>query len=811
MTMPRLRHTTACLAVLAFALLPAATAAPAANPAPTGLHGFLLRADEPAQVSFPRTPSFAWTPVAGAARYDFQLSTSASFRDSGMLYPDAESAKDVITTPVVAPRLTLPWITGEPHALFARVRAVFGDGTTSAWSAPYGFDLAPPAPPKPLQSLAGVLRWTPVDGANAYEVWLIDPNKTETVYTNVLDEREFYTFHESTSWIGKVRWRVRAIRMIIDKPANHIPTTAYGAWSPIYTSTNPPVQPGPINLTGTVSDVISDGSSTAPAHRFMPAFSWTGNESLQGTQAELFRVYVFTDRLCLNRVYTSSVVGGVSYSPRPFGPLTLPSALTALPSARATYLSDSAAEPTGITYDGESVSSSESASQATPTVSLPTADGGGDGPAAITWDSTTKFGAPIDLWDTSWPDGGYYWTVVPVAAVSPGAYNTNVAAPGAAATATSLPVANGSGFTVGDSVNVGFPGSASYEQGLTIASAAAGQVTFAAALKFSHGAGEPIVRTGGNLVYKDMELASDACAAGRVARFGKDSEPSLTSAGDPFSSGLSSTGRLTSALHTTSFYGNPLVSWTPALGAMVYQVQWSRTLDPFKPEQDPTSHALGVLTSATSAVLPLAPGTWYYRVRGFDYSLPSQQTGDPTNAQAMSWSDPVKINVAAPLYRVVVTTKKKAVKAKSTSKKAQTKKTKKKVAKPTSRTYNATDFSIALPLAWQLAAPSGSEALFAAQDSTGAVTVQVSTATSAEYAKATTTQGAKPVSLPLAKGILVYDGSTTDASGAPTATYSYYFVGQTGAYVVTFTTPDSTETANAALFRTIIRTFRLKS
>ena len=48
----------------------------------------------------------------------------------------------------------------------------------------------------------------------------------------------------------------------------------------------------------------------------------------------------------------------------------------------------------------------------------------------------------------------------------------------------------------------------------------------------------------------------------------------------------------------------------------------------------------------TSAVLPLKPGTWYYRVRGFNYSL-------PTGAQQMSWSDPAKIVVAKPKFRVV--------------------------------------------------------------------------------------------------------------------------------------------------------------
>ena len=84
------------LAAVCLTLLGAASAADAATPvkgtAPAHLHGFLLRADEPADNSFPRTPSFAWNPVAGAVRYQFQLSTSSSFRDSGLLYTAANLA-----------------------------------------------------------------------------------------------------------------------------------------------------------------------------------------------------------------------------------------------------------------------------------------------------------------------------------------------------------------------------------------------------------------------------------------------------------------------------------------------------------------------------------------------------------------------------------------------------------------------------------------------------------------------------------------------------------------------------------------------
>jgi len=138
------------LAAVCLSLLVAVSAADAATPvkgaAPAHLHGFLLRADEPVENSFPRTPSFAWDPVPGAVRYQFQLSTSSSFRENGLLYSTTN-----LTTPVAAPQLTLPWITGNPHALFARVRALKRSSSTP-WSGAFGFDMEPAVAPKPLSS-----------------------------------------------------------------------------------------------------------------------------------------------------------------------------------------------------------------------------------------------------------------------------------------------------------------------------------------------------------------------------------------------------------------------------------------------------------------------------------------------------------------------------------------------------------------------------------------------------------------------------------------------------------------------------------
>ena len=216
MEMKRIVRLTTLLGILAVVVAGSlAGASSAAVRAPVGLHGFLLYANESMTSTFHRTPSFAWKPVPGAVRYEFQLSTSSSFQENGILYDVSN-----LQTPVAAPTLTLPWITGSPHALYARVRAFVGCGcsyTAGPWSADYGFDVVPPAVPTPMSSAPGLLRWTPVDGADAYDIWIKVPqagntflNEIETVTTNVFDEREFYAL---PTWNGTVQWRIRARRM----------------------------------------------------------------------------------------------------------------------------------------------------------------------------------------------------------------------------------------------------------------------------------------------------------------------------------------------------------------------------------------------------------------------------------------------------------------------------------------------------------------------------------------------------------------------------------------------------------------------
>jgi hypothetical protein len=347
------------------------------------------------------------------------------------------------------------------------------------------------------------------------------------------------------------------------------------------------------------------------------------------------------------------------------GPLALPSSDPSLAAARGGYLSDGK-EGSNATYDNRVYTPNEQLAQAKPTTGIPgdvpTADNttpppfqpagsgsAGSGSSGIS--VSGNLGPPIALWDVDWPNSGYYWTVIPVGILGLSGSAT-VAAPGTAIGATTIPVSSSTGFRIGDTVSVGV--SPTIDSG-QIVGVSSGSLVFASPMTFPHAVGHPVVRAGGSLIYQDTELAQDVCAAGRVQRFGVSSAPSLTTAQSPFATGLSATGRLVSAAKTPAFYGQPLVAWTPALGASIYQIQWSKKAYPFVAEADPAGGAAGAkgrMTFSTSMVLPLTAGTWYYRVRGFNYNLPS-------GVQQMGWSDAEKLVVTSPTYKLAPAPKKK--------------------------------------------------------------------------------------------------------------------------------------------------------
>src|SRR5207302_398998 len=147
------------LSVAAVGFVPAAQTAPPT--APSGLRAFLLRADEPVLDAFPRTPSFAWAPYENARTYDFELATSKNFDDSTIVWSTAQRAR-ALQVPAIAIPVALPWMNGNPYALYAHIRAHTATGVTR-WSTPFGFNMRWNALPQQLlPDIPGLVRWTPV-------------------------------------------------------------------------------------------------------------------------------------------------------------------------------------------------------------------------------------------------------------------------------------------------------------------------------------------------------------------------------------------------------------------------------------------------------------------------------------------------------------------------------------------------------------------------------------------------------------------------------------------------------------------------
>src|SRR5918993_4217091 len=177
----------------------------AAPAAPKNLRAFLLRPTEAVTHEFARTPSFSWLPVRGAVRYEFELSKTAAFTEAGTFWSDEK-----LKTPAVSVPVALPWMTGSPYAVYARVRAITREGV-SPWSSSFGFNVRWGNVPQPLPSYPGMSRWSVVDGATSYQVWFPDIRKVVGMRTNAVDHREFYAFHQQPSYSTTVRWRVRAV------------------------------------------------------------------------------------------------------------------------------------------------------------------------------------------------------------------------------------------------------------------------------------------------------------------------------------------------------------------------------------------------------------------------------------------------------------------------------------------------------------------------------------------------------------------------------------------------------------------------
>jgi hypothetical protein len=402
----------ALLATLAATLLSGSALAQGSKSlsAPQGLKPFLLRASEPAVRDFPRTPSFSWAPTRGALRYEFQLAKTPNFQEGSIFW-----ASSSLKSPAVAIPLTLPWMTGAPYAAYARVRAVTGK-STSPWSAGYGFNIRWKDVPQKSASYPGLSRWTPIEGATSYQVWFTDIKRVVETRVNAVDQREFYAFHQGASFTGAIKWRVRAVRRVA-KLQGFITPVNYGPWSPTFTSTNPAMDDGIVRPVAATTGLATSTPTSAKAHEMTPAFVFAGSRDASGNTHSFYRVYVFSDQQCVNTVFRGAIVGGPAYAARNKGTIKLPTDTKAVADAAGTFL-EPGDEGKSFTAEGilskpASEAGAAAASGAVATPAPATAPAGSATPAPVEQASNSSW-PQIELLESGWPNGRFYWTVVPV-------------------------------------------------------------------------------------------------------------------------------------------------------------------------------------------------------------------------------------------------------------------------------------------------------------------------------------------------------------------------------------------------------------
>ena len=375
---------------------------------------------------FSRTPSFSWSPVRGACRYEFQLAKNVTFNESSIFWVTGK-----VRGPATAIPLSLPWMTGKPYAAYARVRAVNAEQGLAVERARTASTSAGRTSRSSCPSTPGLSRWTPVEGATGYEVWFTNIGGCEkhvTMRTNAVDHREAYAFHDGAGLDVDGQWRVRAVRNGDgDRPPERPPRRLLRPVEPEYTSNNaaavrrrsrrsPPSRTAPTSKAGDAHD-----------HELTPAFAFSGREALNtfgGSDFGLYRVYVATDSDCVNVIYKGAVVG----SPGLCAPDERAAAAPDRPdegARRRRWRSCSTTAPRRTrSWPASCPSRRPSRRRPTPRTTTATerSAGSSDVGARRAPSARRRRGRlattpkAVDLPESGWPNGRFYWTVVPVEA-----------------------------------------------------------------------------------------------------------------------------------------------------------------------------------------------------------------------------------------------------------------------------------------------------------------------------------------------------------------------------------------------------------
>lgn len=601
--MRHLRFVTLALAVLAAAGATFAGAAATRSPAPGSLRGFLLRPDEVGTHVFARTPAFAWSPVRGARCYEFELATSKVFSQSSLIWSNVQYTvgRHSVCASVPASTPTAPTTTPTTSKT-----------TTTA------------APAAPAQSDPAVQSVIPPLRVPAVSIDVALPWFTGAPYALFAHVRAI-TAAGATNWSNafgfNMQWPDTA------KPLKAEPGLI--RWTPVAGATSYQVW---LIDAGKVFSTHTNVADEREYYTFHTDANWTGTVN--------WRVRA------IRRVFGDIPNGlpAVSYGPwstvyrttNPAlntGPLTLRLAIsdrTSTAGKQSAHELQPALSYTGTSVGGRTyglfrsyISTDRDCVNVvyrSPVTGAPAYAPRTTGPLTLPTDETSFAAAQT----TFLKDGGKEG---PTFAADGSALVTNeatggssgaaaAAASGSAGTADPNQIVDGAKVDLPD---LNFPTTRYYWTVVPVVILV-----------------DPITNA---WKYVDAQVPQDACQSGRLLSFGKESKPVVTSGRTPYIAGLNPNGRLLAvAGKRPVVYGTPLVAWKPTIAAGEYEVQWAKHPYPF-------NAAGSKFTYSTSTLLSLKPGIWFYRVRGLNLG----QLRNPY----MSWSAPVRVVVARPMFSLV--------------------------------------------------------------------------------------------------------------------------------------------------------------
>ena len=411
------------------------------------------------------------------------------------------------------------------------------------------------------------------------------------------------------------------MRWLYGTADNALPQVSYGPWSPVYTSLQPALRSRPAEDAWRPSRTpASPTRRTWSTHNVTPAFIYNGRHLDLEHGRELYRVLVFTDEDCLNPVFRGALVGEPG-----------------LRSARGRPARD--ARRRERAHRRAQATSSSSATE--PDVEDRRGhrrDHQRDG--LVTGDDTSHSGLPpsqvvhpakVDLWDSDWEGGRYYWTVMPVDELVANQVTTTLTAPTAVGD-TTIDVVDATGHQCRRRA------ARSARRCTRTRRSRRWSATRSRSpvpLGGPHAAGETVVRPCGARHLHGGRADPGRVRVGPRARVREDERAGRD---DP-----ERARRTPRASRRTASWSRPrraprastaTRSWRGSRSSARGSTRCSGAASAIRGRRPPTRSSRW----GTSLTLPLTPGTWYYRVRGLDFLMSGSKP-------QMSWSDPARVVV----------------------------------------------------------------------------------------------------------------------------------------------------------------------